>query len=235
MRINIIQLLDQCEKRMGGYVALEHYRYLNICTKAEPASLIAVEIAIGDSVLKLEDVCDVTISAPDRFELFPDNMGLIPQITLAIQKEHPEFDFDTQPVDENDPDGDRKILLVMPVVNKDRYDACMQLIDAFHTDCRTHLDKEYASLQKKMMAELQGTPPSIADEATQELKRKYEWHLDLSRQATEEKQKEVEDAYQRYLTEAAAQEQLREEQDAARGDDAGTFLQMETAPDDHNE
>ena len=46
MKRAIISQYDQLKGRLGGYAAMLNYRYLNLCIKAEQASLVPVKVMI---------------------------------------------------------------------------------------------------------------------------------------------------------------------------------------------
>ena len=47
---------DQLHEKLTGYVAMLNFRFLNMCIKAEPASLIPVKVNIEGSQKNLEQV-----------------------------------------------------------------------------------------------------------------------------------------------------------------------------------
>ena len=66
------------------------------------------------------------------------------------------------------------------------------------------------------------------DEAKESLQKVNDTYSELIKGFREEKEKEIEEAYQRYLTEKTAEEQNRKEEEAAHGTDKGLSMQMLT-------
>lgn len=55
MKRSIISQFDQYKERLGGYVGMMSFRYMNLCVKAEEASLIPVEVPIEDELKEIEE------------------------------------------------------------------------------------------------------------------------------------------------------------------------------------
>ena len=55
MKRSIISQFDQYKERLGGYVGMMSFWYMNLCVKAEEASLIPVEVPIEDELKKIEE------------------------------------------------------------------------------------------------------------------------------------------------------------------------------------
>jgi len=59
--------LNELEKKMTAYMMLLHFRYLNLCVKAEAASLVPVNVIVLGDNKNIEEVAEVAI--PDEFHL----------------------------------------------------------------------------------------------------------------------------------------------------------------------
>ena len=71
-------MIGECNSKMNGYAVLLNYRYMNLCVKAEPASLLNVSVVCEDRPLDIEQVADVTISPDDfHFEVYPKDSDLL--------------------------------------------------------------------------------------------------------------------------------------------------------------
>ena len=51
--------LKVTQQQMGSYMTLLNFRYMNLCVKAEAASMIPVNIQVFDSSKNLEDVAEL--------------------------------------------------------------------------------------------------------------------------------------------------------------------------------
>ena len=56
MKRAIVNQLSMLSAQMKGYVSALNYRYMNLCVKAEEASLLPIEVPIEDELKNLEDV-----------------------------------------------------------------------------------------------------------------------------------------------------------------------------------
>lgn len=65
---------DQLYEKLKGYVAMLNFRYLNMCIKVEPASLIPVKVNIEGSEKNLEQVAMVTKKDDYRFGSYRNTM-----------------------------------------------------------------------------------------------------------------------------------------------------------------
>ena len=82
---------DQLYEKLKGYVAMLNFRYLNMCIKVEPASLIPVKVNIEGSEKNLEQVAMVTKKDDYRFWILPKYDDDMKAICEGIAKVHPEF------------------------------------------------------------------------------------------------------------------------------------------------
>ena len=64
------------------------------------------------------------------------------------------------------------------------------------------------------------------DEAKEELQKVYDQIMDICKSYREEKEKQIEEAYQDYLKKKAEAEQAESERQAARGEDKGMKLDL---------
>lgn len=60
MTKDIALLLGELEKRLNGYVVLMSYRFMNLCVKSEPASMLPIQLELNGDTYNLDQVCDVT-------------------------------------------------------------------------------------------------------------------------------------------------------------------------------
>lgn len=108
---------DEVDRKMDGYTVLLSYRYMNLCVKAEIASLMPVSVIDEGTEFDIEEVADVAIANEYQMVVYPKYPELLTPIVEGIAEAHPEFKLsvkkgrmsyvDPEPDDDND-DSDRK-------------------------------------------------------------------------------------------------------------------------------
>ena len=83
--------LNATEKKMASYMTLLNFRYINLCVKAEAASLIPVNVNIFGEDKDIEEVAEVAIQDDYHLAVFPKNDEYIRYITQGVINVHPEF------------------------------------------------------------------------------------------------------------------------------------------------
>ena len=83
--------LNTTEKKMASYMTLLNFRYINLCVKAEAASLIPVNVNIFGEDKDIEEVAEVAIQDDYHLAVFPKNDEYIRYITQGVINVHPEF------------------------------------------------------------------------------------------------------------------------------------------------
>lgn len=227
MRKGVRMLIDEMTGKLGGYAVLLGYRYANLCVKAEAMSLLSV-IVIDEEKdeYKLEDVAGVVLPNEYQFKIVPFDSKLIFHICKAIQQVHPEFKQDLVKPENAENEEDRHIICTMPEVNKDRRDALMNLVDLCYKDCDVQMKKAFATYQEKLVARMVGQPEPDIDEGKKAVEDAYNQHMDMVKAYKENKEKEIEEAYQKYLTEQQAKAQQQNEEEQARGEGVGQSLNI---------
>ena len=91
MKRAIINQLGQLSEQMKGYVAALNYRYLNLCVKAEEASLLPIQVPIEDELKNLEDVAYAGKKDGDDYSLYvvPKFQDDMRDIAKAVFQFHP--------------------------------------------------------------------------------------------------------------------------------------------------
>ena len=241
MRKSTALLLGEVEGKMSGYVALMNYKYLNLCVKAEPASLLPVTVEYGNESFDIEQVADVTMPQENQLQVYPKDPVLLFAIGKAIATSHPEFKQDTV-VDKGDEkeesstnseqedDADKSILLTMPTVDKDRRDALMEGVKILFDEVKVKLDTNFNFYTQKITLKLASASPEEIDEAKKALGDIKKQHDDLAKEYRENKEKEIETAYQLYLEKQTEKEKNKQEQEAATNKKAGQGFKMPDMP-----
>ena len=114
----------------------------------------------------------------------------------------------------------------MPEVNDDRHDAGMDYVKAIYEEMTAKIDVVNAAYGAKIAKQLAGAKPEEMDEAKEELQKVYDQMKDICKSYREEKEKQIEEAYQDYLKKKTEAEQAESERQAARGEDKGLKLDL---------
>jgi ribosome recycling factor len=225
MRKNIESLIDEMKSKMSGYAVLLHYRFMNLCVKAEPVSLLSLTIVSDEGEeFDIEGVASASLANDYQFEIYPHDSKMVFNICKAIKETHPEFEIDIRTDnnhEESEPEDNQVIICTMPEVNKDRHDALMEGVGLLYDQCKAKLDANHTAYKAKVSAKLVGSSDVEIKEAEDKLEEIYKMHDDTCLQYKEAKEKEIEEAYQRYLTEQANKQAEADEKAAARGETAG--------------
>ncbi len=227
MRITIETLIHEMESRLGGYVTLLVYRYANLCVKAQPLSLLSAQIIDEEmGVMKLEQVAGVMLLDEYHLKLVPFDPRFNFPLCKAIMKEHPEFKQDlVKP--ENGEEDERILILTMPEVNKDRRDVLIDSVNVLFDGCKAKMDKTSAEYRLKLEKKILTLPTEDErTEAKDALDSSIKNHQGIVDKVKEDKVKEIEEAYQRYLDEQTAQRNKADETAAARGEHAGRQMRV---------
>ncbi len=225
MTFQILDILNNMESRLYGFCTLLAYRYMNICVKPEPASLLSAKVMIDDNSYQLEDVLKVARPDDSCLQLFPIDQLLIPNICAAILLEHPEFKLDV--VDDpyarkesDDSPAQKMIVLTVPPVDKDRKDDMLDLVNALYEDCdkRMKLDFDVSGTKAGMAAIT--LPKETQEETKKAFEDSYNNFVEQAKKHKESKIKEIEDAYKRWCEANEGDERKDKEDEEAKGRDA---------------
>ena len=223
-------VLNEMKRKMSGYAVMMQYNFMNLCVKAEPASLLSLTIRNSeDDALNIEDAAGVMRKNDYQFEVVPKSEDLLYPISRAIVVSHPEFKMETITADEDkrvytQDKEEQHIIVTMPEVNKERHDLLMDSVKALYDECSARIDKVRVDYLIRLQEKLASYPPADYDEAKDEVDKSYDQHKDIIKTYRDNKEKEIEDAYQRWLTnheDEAFQEE--EDQEENRGDVLTTF------------
>lgn len=225
MRKSIEAVIGEMKNKMSGYAVLLHYRFMNLCVKAEPASLLSLTIIDDEGEeYNIEDVASASLANDYQFKIYPHDQKMLFNICKGIKETHPEFDLDVQSEEggeDSEGEGSQAIICTMPEVNKDRHDALMEGVGLLYDQCKAKLDANHAAYKTRLNVKLVGSSDDEIKEAEDKLEEIYKMHDDTCLQYREAKEKEIEEAYQRYLAEHAAKQAEADEKAAERGENAG--------------
>lgn len=215
MNSSASNLLEEMKGKMGAYVVLLNYRYINICIKASPVSLLPIEAVVDNSIKKLEEVAQVAMVEDDEFKmlLYPMKNEYILPIGNGIMNVHPEFKQEVRELENSGSDSDEKmhcIELTMPEVDDARYKVITEAVKALNTECESKLKlcKDYyaAAIPARIMLEGSDDPVAAGkdvDEAKKQIEEIFNWHNDQRGSYTDAKNEEIEKAHNTYLEKMA--------------------------------
>ncbi len=233
MRQSVLKIIEEAKSRWSGYSALLAYRLMNICIKAEPAALLSFKVDWAGAERNIEDVAKAWNPKKDQFQIFPNDEESIPAICKGIMTAHPEFKIDIVETDSGEgEDAVKSILCTMPEVDKNRRDVMMQMVDACCQDIMPKLDVSYEKYKVDLATKLVGETDEHVDEAKNELKNLYTVLADNNKKLRDNKKVEIEEAYQRYLTDKETKAKAQQEEEAAQGKDAGQSMRMTDVGED---
>jgi ribosome recycling factor len=177
----------------------------------------------------LEDVASAGMANDYQFEIYPNDPKMVFAICKGIKTAHPEFKIDTRTEESDEESEENQVVIVctMPEVNKDRHDLLIEGVDTLYDQCKAKLDANHATYKTRLTAKLVGSSEGDVQEAEDELEKVYKTHDDICLEYKEEKVKEIEEAYQRYLDEQKKKQDAADERAAARGENAKTQYRVD--------
>lgn len=190
-------------KKLKGYNMLFNYRMSNLCVKAEPTSLMPVTVFVAGTEYNLEEVANILKPDDFSFDVYPKNQNNLQDIISGIFDVHPEFKMELKTDKaENEGGADTQhVFYTMPPVDKDRRKLLNETTKTFHKECKVNLDITYAELQARLVEPYTQMSPQDVDEARKGFKKVYDDARDECDKMLQLKLNEIEEGYQRYLTE----------------------------------
>jgi hypothetical protein len=115
----------------------------------------------------------------------------------------------------------------MPEVNKDRRDVLIDSVNVLFDGCKAKMDKTSAEYRLKLEKKIVTLPTDDErNEAKDALDSSIKNHQGIVDKVKEDKVKEIEEAYQRYLDEQTSKRNQADETAAARGEHAGRQMRV---------
>lgn len=232
MTFQILDILNNMESRLYGYCTLLGYRYMNICVKPEPVSLLSTSVIIDDNPYELEKVSKVVRPDDDSLQIIPVEQSLIPDITQAILLEHPEFKLDIV----DDPSAKREsddafvpkmIVLTVPPVDEDGKKSMLDLVNALYQDCDKRMKADFGVAVGKAGVAAITLPEETQKETKKAFEDSYNNFVEQVKKYRENKTKEIEDAYARWCVENGNNEKKEREEKEAENRDAAFKMALD--------
>ena len=224
----INELFDETKQKMNGHTMLFYFHLSNLCIKADPMALLSATIKIEDKDLNLEDVASVSIPNDNQFAVRAKDTEYIMPITKGIKLEHPEFKLEEK-TEKDEITGEDYVVIyyTMPEMNEERHNVCLEYIKANFDATSAKLEAIFSQGSAKVALKMTGASEENIKLAKDTLQEIYDWHTDTLKKLKEDKEKEVEDAYQAYLASEQAENKASLEKQAAEGVDSMFSMKME--------
>ena len=232
MKRAIINQLSQLSEQLKGYVAAMNYRFLNLCVKAEEASLLPVQVPIEGEMNNLEKVAYAGKRSEDEYSLYviPKYQDDLRDIAKAVKDIHPEFIQIIEKKIVEPGDGSQQevkyLKLTVPEVNDDRYDVLKQGTDTFYKMCKADMEKAKMEADIQFVALCVDEKPEDIDELKKAVDETNDMWIKQRENIHDKKLKEIEDAHNTWLSEQQATAQKKQEDDAAHNQDVGSSMRM---------
>jgi ribosome recycling factor len=204
MKRAIASDMNQLQEKLQNSTAIMYFSYKNLCVKAEEASLLPITVEIEGEGKKLEDVATIMQKDEYRFAIVPNYDDEMVALAEGVAKMHPEFkqSRETISVDPEDGSGPRDVeylLVTMPDVDKERRDLLKEYVDTLYDECKAKIEKAVAEAEIQLALHSEGEKPEYMDDVRKAMKENREQWQDHCKKMHEEKLKEIEDGYQRWL------------------------------------
>ena len=223
MRKSIQIVLGEMDAKLTGYAGMLNYRYMNLCIKAEPASLLSITVTdIEDNVYNIEEVADCMQPDKFSFEIVPHDMEMLPFIQKGIAETHPEFKQEViKPKDEDhffmsnteEFEKERHIVCTMPTVDNSRYEVLKGAVKTLYGECTAEVDKVKGKYTQMLADRSKDLPEDEADEAKTEQEKLLNQYSEAIKNYRDNKEKEIEEAHNTWLADEAEKhlKQMREQ------------------------
>lgn len=218
-------ILSEFGGEMDGYTALLMARLMNLCVKSNPVSLLPVIVEADEEMKVFEEVADVCVPDEEHLDVYPKSEEYLFSVCKGVMDVHPEFKMSQETYKHGDEDI-RYLRFTMPPVNSDRRDVLNQGVDTFYEEAKKQLRETKAKHLVRLTEKLQKLSKEDADQARTQFDDNYKASTEMAEDLVNDKKKEIEDAYQRYLEQEAVQKQETEDKLAAEGEDMKSKLKL---------
>lgn len=228
MKRSISSALTQHQQKSIGHIGVLSYQYSNLCIKADGCSLLGMEIEDDDYTYHIEDLAHVKMHTQegddDKIDLIPKNGDDdIEVLSKSVMDVHPEFIQSIEEVENGN--GLHMLRLTMPEVNDDRKDVLEDAINVCYDECKAKLDALNTYYTGIIDAQLVGETKEVIDEVTGNMNTVKDKIQEIIDKYKEDKLKELEDGYQRWLNKNT-QEEESDPWDGIDGKKTGKILKM---------
>ena len=207
MKRSVINKFGMMESKLSGYVAQLNYRFMNLCVKAEPMSLLSARFNIQGEEKQIEDVAQVSKKGDYQFMAIPNFEDDMAPLAVGIALKHPEFkqEYGEETVNVVDEQGDpqsvkvKYLLLTMPEVDDNRYDALKTAVDAAYNQCKTQMEAVVERAEPEIALLQEGEDQQDIDRVKAAVERLKKSYNDQREKLYDEKMKEIEEGHENWL------------------------------------
>ena len=207
MKRSVINKFGMMESKLSGYVAQLNFRFMNLCVKAEPMSLLSARFNIQGEEKQIEDVAQVSKKGDYQFMAIPNFEDDMAPLAVGIALKHPEFkqEYGEETVNVVDEQGDpqsvkvKYLLLTMPEVDDNRYDALKTAVDAAYNQCKTQMEAVVQRAEPEIALLQEGEDQQDIDRVKAAIERLKKSYNDQREKLYDEKMKEIEEGHENWL------------------------------------
>jgi len=228
MKLDVELQLAEYDKVLSGYTVLFIFRLMNLCVKAEPASLLPVVVEFNGTEKKIEETAQVGIKEEENaLDVYPLHEDLIVPIGKAILDVHPEFRQELKTVKIDGQEKELKFIrLYMPEVNDDRKKTLEDGVKTFRESASAQMDAAKAKYTALVEKGLYQCPKEDVEEAHNKLDEITDEYTKRVDKAEEDKQQEIEEAHKLWQEKKEEKQKEQQEQQAAAGVDVKSSMKM---------
>ena len=194
------------EGKLSGYVAQLNFRFMNLCVKAEPMSLLSARFNIQGEEKPIEDVAQVSKKGDYQFMAIPNFEDDMAPLAVGIALKHPEFkqEYGEETVNVVDEQGDpqsvkvKYLLLTMPEVDNNRYDALKTAVDAAYNQCKTQMKAVVERAEPEIALLQEGEDQQDIDRVKKAVERLKKSYIEQRDKLYDEKIKEIDEAHENW-------------------------------------
>ena len=191
---------------MSGYVAQLNFRFMNLCVKAEPMSLLSARFNIQGEEKPIEDVAQVSKKGDYQFMAIPNFEDDMAPLAVGIALKHPEFkqEYGEETVNVVDEQGNpqsvkvKYLLLTMPEVDNNRYEALKTAVDAAYNQCKTQMEAVVERAEPEMALLQEGEDQQDIDRVKKAVERLKKSYIEQRDKLYDEKIKEIDEAHENW-------------------------------------
>ena len=206
MKRSVINKFEMMEGKLSGYVAQLNFRFMNLCVKAEPMSLLSARFNIQGEEKPIEDVAQVSKKGDYQFMAIPNFEDDMAPLAVGIALKHPEFkqEYGEETVNVVDEQGDpqsvkvKYLLLTMPEVDNNRYDALKTAVDAAYNQCKTQMKAVVERAEPEIALLQEGEDQQDIDRVKKAVERLKKSYIEQRDKLYDEKIKEIEEAHENW-------------------------------------
>ena len=206
MKRSVINKFEMMEGKLSGYVAQLNFRFMNLCVKAEPMSLLSARFNIQGEEKPIEDVAQVSKKGDYQFMAIPNFEDDMAPLAVGIALKHPEFkqEYGEETVNVVDEQGDpqsvkvKYLLLTMPEVDNNRYEALKTAVDAAYNQCKTQMKAVVERAEPEMALLQEGEDQQDIDRVKKAVERLKKSYIEQRDKLYDEKIKEIDEAHENW-------------------------------------